>query len=241
MSGIAVFLLTLLDVSASDAQSAIDMTHERLGGLALIAGSAGVIITLGLHPSGRGLFSPDTFEAEARKLIAVHSLALVCLPLWFLGAWALARRVGTKGESDQQFGFAGLVFYAFALAAMMTAVVFDGLVSPGLAARINQATGTAGQGWRIAFNYNSSVDMAFVRVFIAASSLALLLWSVAVARREALPRALGVYGCLLTVATLVALLSGELDRYMHIFGMVLVGQALWFVIAGVLMYRQQSS
>lgn len=217
----------------------MDMTNERLGGLALIAGSAGVIITLGLHPSGRGLFSQDTFAAEALKLIAVHSLALTCLPLWFLGACAVARRVGVKGESQQQLGFGGLVFYGFGLAAMMTAVIFDGLVSPGLAARINEATGTAGQGWRIAFNYNSMVDAAFVRVFIAASSVALLLWSVAILRGAALPRALGVYGCLLGVATLAALLSGELDHYMHIFGMVLVGQAGWFVAAGVLLSRSQ--
>jgi hypothetical protein len=133
------------------------MTNERLSGLALIAGSAGVIITLSLHPSGRGLFAPDTFAAEARKLIAVHSLALACLPIWFLGACGLTRRVGSSGDSGKQVGFAGLVLYGFALAAMMTAVVFDGLVTPGLAARINEATGTVGQGWRIAFNYNGMV------------------------------------------------------------------------------------
>ncbi|HVO81259.1 MAG TPA: hypothetical protein VMT28_11035 [Terriglobales bacterium] len=217
------------------------MTNERLSGLALLAGSAGVIITLALHPSGRGLFSPDSFAAEARKLIAVHSLALTCLPLWFLGACGVARRVGVARESDQQLGFAGLVFYGFALAAMMTAVIFDGLVSPGIAARINEATGTVGQGWRIAFNYNSTVDGAFVRVVIAASSVALLLWSVAILRGSTLPRALGVYGCLLSVATLVALLSGELDRYFHIFGAVLVGQTVWFVTAGMLLSRRQSA
>jgi hypothetical protein len=217
------------------------MTNERLSGLALIAGSAGVIITLSLHPSGRGLFAPDTFAAEARKLIAVHSLALACLPLWFLGACGLAQRVGSCGESAKQFGLAGLVLYGFSLAGMMTAVVFDGLVSPGLAARINEATGTAGQGWRIAFNYNGMVDEAFVRVFIMASSVAVLLWSASIARSGALARALGIYGAVLAVATMIALLSGQLDRYVHIFGMVLVGQALWFCIAGALLWRVESA
>ncbi|MBZ5599924.1 MAG: hypothetical protein LAN83_16550 [Acidobacteriia bacterium] len=216
------------------------MTNDRLSGLALIAGSAGVIITLSLHPSGRGLFAPETFQAEARKLIAVHSLALACLPLWFLGACGLSQRLGSGGDSDSRFGFAGLVLYGFAMAAMMTAVVFDGLITPGLAGRINEATGTVGQGWRITFNYNGMVDQAFVRVFVAASSVAILLWSVSIVRSAALARAIGIYGCVLGAATVIALLSGQLDRYVHLFGMALVGQALWFVIAGVLLSRLHS-
>src|SRR5271169_2983927 len=38
------------------------MTDDRISGLALIAGSAGVILALGLHPSGRDLFAAETFE-----------------------------------------------------------------------------------------------------------------------------------------------------------------------------------
>ena len=68
------------------------MTDNRMAGLAMIAGSAGVIITLGLHPSGHGLFAPETFDSAARTLIAVHSLALATFPVWFLG------RVGCRGS-----------------------------------------------------------------------------------------------------------------------------------------------
>jgi hypothetical protein len=241
LSGFGALLLTLLDGSKSDAQSAIDMTNDRLSGLALIAGSAGVIITLSLHPSGRGLLAPETFEAEARKLIAVHSLALACLPIWFLGACGLAQRVGSGGDSDHRFGVAGLVLYGFAMVAMMTGVVFDGLITPGLARQILNTSGSVGQGWRIAFNYNGMVDQAFVRVFVAASSVAIGLWSALIVRSAALARAVGIYGCILGAATVIALLSGQLDRYVHLFSMAIVGQALWFVIAGVLLCRIENA
>ena len=98
-----------------------------------------------------------------------------------------------------------------------------------------------GQGWRIAFNYNGMVDQAFVRVFVAASSVAIGLWSALIVRSAALARAVGIYGCILGAATVIALLSGQLDPYVHLFGMAIVGQALWFVISGVLLCRIENA
>ncbi|MBZ5722564.1 MAG: hypothetical protein LAO03_19675 [Acidobacteriia bacterium] len=222
------------------------MTNDRMAGLALIAGSAGVIVTLSLHPSGRELFEPGKFESAARTLIAVHSLALCSLPVWFLGACGLSRRVGHPENPDDQLGFAGLVLYGFAMAAMMVAVVMDGLVTPGLARHIVETTGTVdqatlGQSWRIALRYNGILDEAFVRVFITASSAAIGLWSVAIVRSRVLARGLGVYGCVLGAVTVIALISGQMDRYPHIFGMVVVGQAIWFVAAGGLLCRERKA
>lgn len=221
------------------------MTNDRMSSLALLAGTAGVIITLALHPTGRGLFAAETFQAEARKLIAVHSLALISLPVWFMGACGLSRRLASASDartaSNDPSGFVGLVLYGFAVAAMSTAVVFDGLVSPGLAHQIINATGTVGQGWRIAFNYNGMVDQAFVRVFIVGSSLAVAVWSVSMVRNQRLARPLGIYGCILGAASVIALISGQLDHYAHIFGMVLMGQALWFAIAGGLLWRVENT
>ena len=210
------------------------MTDNRITGLALIAGSAGVIVALGLHPSGGDLFVPGQSESAARKLIAVHSLALACLPIWFFGAWGLSRRFGVLWTAR-----AALVTYAFAMMAMMNAVVVDGLVSPGLAGEIVHATGTAGQGWRVAFNHNSLIDQAFMRVSLVASSAAIVLWSASIVRSVALARGVGIYGCILGATTVIALLSGQLDRYAHVFGMVIVGQAVWFLIVGASLCRDR--
>ena len=212
------------------------VTDNRITGLALIAGSAGVIVALGLHPSGRDLFVPGQSESAARKLIAVHSLALACLPIWFFGACGLSRRFGVLWTAQ-----AALVTYAFAMMAMMNAVVVDGLVSPGLAREIVNATATAGQGWRIVFNHNSLIDQAFMRVFLVASSAAIVLWSASIVRSIVLARGVGIYGCVLGATTVIALLSGQLDRHAHVFGMVIVGQAVWFLIVGASLCRVRNA
>jgi hypothetical protein len=215
------------------------MSNDRWAGLMLILGSVGLLITLGLHPSGRELFSPATFEAAARKLIAVHSLALAALPLWFAGALGLSRRIGSQDSVEQNLASTGLVFYGCGLITMMTGIVFDGLVSPSLAGQINNSTGTVGQGWRIAFNYNGMLDMAFMRVFLAASSIALGLWSAAILRGRVLPRAAGVMGSLLALAILALLFSGQLDRNEHFYGVIFLGEALWMLLMGVLLLRAE--
>jgi hypothetical protein len=213
------------------------MTDDRITGLALIAGSAGVILALGLHPSGRDLFAPDTFESAARKLIAVHSLGLACLPVWLFGAWGLSRRLDTQWTART-----ALATYAFALMAMMNAVVVDGLVTPGLAREIVHATGTAAaEGWRIAFNHNSLMDQAFMRVFLVASSAAIVLWSVSILNSGALTRAVGIYGCVLGVTTVIAQFSGQLESHEHLFGAVIVGQAAWFLIVGAALFRVRNA
>lgn len=222
------------------------MTNDRVTGLALIAGSAGIIVTLSLHPSGHDLFDPAKFESAAHTMIAVHSLGLCSLPVWFMGAFGLSRSVSSADGRGEQLGFAGMVLYGFAAAAMMVAVVFDGLITPGLARHIVDTMGkadqaTVAQGWKIAFNFNGMIDMAFMRVFIVASSAAIILWSLAVVQSRALAHALATYGCLFGVATVIALVSGQMERSPHIFGMVLIGQAIWFVTAGVQLCRRRGS
>lgn len=51
------------------------MTDDRKSGLARIAGSVGMIVTMAVHP--RGMVSAAQVESMARNLTAVHSLARV--------------------------------------------------------------------------------------------------------------------------------------------------------------------
>ena len=101
------------------------MTENRLSGLALIAGSGGMIITMSLHPTGH--VAATQIEPMIRMLVAVHALALACVPVLFLGAWGLSRRV----DATNYLAMTGLVLYTFALLAVMNAAVADGLVTPG--------------------------------------------------------------------------------------------------------------
>src|ERR1700676_2291272 len=117
------------------------MTDDRRSAIALIAGSAGMIITMISHPGGK--ISPAEVDHVARMLIVVHSLALASIPVIFLGAWGMSRRIG----GPDRLAWAGLVLYAVASIAVMNAAVLDGLIAPNLIKQILSATPETRDGW----------------------------------------------------------------------------------------------
>ena len=213
------------------------MTDDCKSGLALIAGSVASIITMSLHPTGHDIFVPGRFHAVAQMAVAVHALALLSLPVMFLGACGLSLRLA----APNRLAWAGLVIYAFALLAVMNAAVASGLIAPGLARRILDAAPAGSEGWDIVFHYNFELNQAFALVFVVASSAAILLWSSAILRDGQLARGVGTYGCILGPISLLAVLSGHLQLGVHGFGLVVVGQALWFIPAGVSLCRSKIS
>jgi hypothetical protein len=210
------------------------MTDERMSGVALIAGSVVIIITMTLHPSGR--IAPGNAAQAARMFVAVHSLVLFSLPVMFLGAWGMSRRVATAGRLP----IVALVTYTFALAAIMNSAVAGGLVVSSVLRQLVAAAPGTTEAWQVLFRYNGWVDESFAQVYVVASSLAILLWSASIVRSRALPRALGIYGCILGPLTLIAIFSGLLNLAAHGFGLVVFGQALWFTITGALLCRART-
>jgi hypothetical protein len=209
------------------------MTDDRVSGLALIAGSAGMIITMSLHPTGQDLFAPGQLAPIAHLTVTVHTLALMSMPVLFFGALGLSQHLGVS----DRFSIAALVAYGFAMGAGMNAAVFSGLVAPSLARNILASDSSAAETWRIAFHYNGALNQGFARVFVVASSVAILLWSSSILRGAALSRGVAIYGCILGPVTVIAVLSGHLRLDVHGFGMVVLGQAVWLIIVGVLLCR----
>jgi hypothetical protein len=208
------------------------MTDDTKGGIALIAGSLAGIITMGLHPTARDLSAPDKLAPMALLLIGVHALAVVSLPVLFLGALALSRRVA----SPDRLAIAALVVYGFALAAVLVAAVVDGFVVPSLAREIMSAAPPASEGWRIALYYNGFLNQAFARVFFVASSTSIVLWSASILRTQALAPGVAIYGLLAGPAVVIAVVSGlRLDP--HGAGLLILGQSLWFIVVGTLLLR----
>lgn len=209
----------------------------RLSGWALILGSIGILVTLVLHPNERGMFDPAQMESVARTTVVVHSMALFALPLLFIGGLGISRRVGWNSPS----AVAALIIYAFALGAMMNAIVIDGLVTPGLARAIVNAGPGESEAWKIALHHNGLLDQSFMNVFLMASSLAIVLWSVVIVRTGAFARAIGILGFLLSAGTIIALVTGSLSRNLHLFLLLLVGQAIWFLSNGVQLCRSNET
>ncbi len=207
------------------------MTDDRLGGLALIAGSAGSLLTMSLHPTGHD-FVAGQLDATAARMIGVHALAIGTLPISFLGALALSRRTAGPGR----LALAALVVYALALLAGLIAAGVS-LAVPGIARHMLEAEPAARAGFRLLFGYSGDLIQAFAKVIVAASSAAIVLWSAPVVRGRALPRWMGIYGLVAGAAAIVVLASGNLRLNAHGFGLVVLGQAIWFIAVGAAMWR----
>ncbi len=205
------------------------MTDERRSAIALIAASVGMIITMVSHPGGK--IRPEEVDHVARMLIVVHSLALASIPAIFLGAWGMTRRIG----GADRLAWAGLVLYGLASIAVMNAAVFDGLMAPVLMRKIVAATPETRDTWQTLMSFNFQMNQAFARAYAVGSSLALVLWSVSILRYRMLGRGVGIYGVVLGLVTTAAICSGYLTPDRHGFGMLIFGQAIWFlVVAGEL-------
>jgi hypothetical protein len=200
------------------------MTDERRSAIALIAGSAGMIITMIFHPGGR--ITPEELERVVRVSIAVHSLALASIPVLLLGAWGVSRRL----DGGDRLAWAGLVLFGLASVAVMIAGTLNGLVAPGLMRKIVAATPETREIWQAMLSYNFQVNQAFARVYSVGASLSVLCWSVAILRYRALGLGVAIYGVVLGVVTAVGIGSGLLTPDRHGFAILIFGQAIWFLL-----------
>jgi hypothetical protein len=200
------------------------MTDERRSAIALIAGSAGMIITMIFHPGGK--IAPEQLDQVIRLNIAVHSLALASIPVLFLGAWGMSRRL----DGGDRLAWAGLVLFALASIAVMNAGTLNGLVAPKLMRQIVAATPEMRGTWQMMLNYNFQINQAFARMYAVGSSLAVVLWSISILRYRTLGRGIGIYGVVLGVVTAAAICSGFLTPDRHGFAILIFGQAIWFLI-----------
>ena len=195
------------------------MTDQRLGGIALIAGTLGMLVTMAFHPTAHD-FAPGAADAGAR-MIAVHWLAIATLPLSFLGALALTRRTAHR------LAVAALAVFCLALIAGLVAATIS-LAVPALARQMADEPAA-----RLIFRHDAALIQAFGRVIVVAMSAAIALWSAA----GRLPRSLAIYGIAAGVLAIAALASGQIRMDAHGFGLVVLAQAIWMVGAGIDLWR----
>src|SRR5262245_39654392 len=207
------------------------MNEQRMGGGALISAALGLIVTMGLHPTGHDLFEPGRYEAMARLAVAVHALAIATLPLSFLGALVLTRRLSVP------LGLGALVVYGIATLAGVVAAASGGFVAPELAGAALAAEPAARDGWNQLLEYNHMLNQAFASILVVGSSAAIALWSLEIVKSGALARWVGVYGLGTGLLAVLAHLSGHLRLDVHGFGLVVLVQSVWFVSVGVLLWR----
>ncbi|HEU0299102.1 MAG TPA: hypothetical protein VFR37_06590 [Longimicrobium sp.] len=195
------------------------MRRETLGGWAMIAGAVMGLVAMGFHP---------TTAERATLVTAVHALAIAGAPVAFYGGWALARRLSAGGALAEL----ALVFYGVAAVATLLAATASGLLAPGLAAGFASHDAGAREMAEALAHYNHALNQAFAKVLVAASSVAIGLWSLEIVRTRLMRRAAGILGCVIAPLTLLALFSGHLTLDVHVFGAVVLLQAVWLIMVG---------
>lgn len=191
------------------------------------------MITMSLHPvAGAHPITPAQFEKIAMLMIGVHVLAIAGIPFSFLGALALTRRL----DSPSRIAMTGLVIYGVGLIAVMIAPAMSGLVGTEIIRKMI-AHGPGSDQWQTLMEYNFLINQGFAKIFVVASCGAIALWSFMIVTSRSLPIAIGLYGLLLGPVLVIAMITGGLSLDVHGFGLVIFGQALWFIVAGVLLCR----
>jgi hypothetical protein len=204
------------------------MTYERMSGIALITGSVATIITMALHPTGQQVLAPGGSHSTIQLGVAVHALALMSLPVLFMGAAGLSKRLAASGK----LSFAAMTFYGFALVAVMNAAAMSGLVASDIARRIVDNGGAGTDLWLALFRYTGELNQAFALMFVVASAIAIVLWSAAVRTSGFPARGTAMYGYVAGPVMIVAVVSGHVRLDVHGFGAIMLAQAVWMILIG---------
>jgi hypothetical protein len=211
------------------------MKDNRIGGIALIVGTIGGVITLLIHPSGRDLFAPDQFAHTAQLLAVAHALAIVSVAAWFLGALAIARHLA----SPDRLAIAALVVFGFACAAVISSATVDGFVAPAVLRKVIFEPPQVSEQWRLLLAYNDLLNQAFAEIFVVAWAIAIVLWSVSIVKSRLLTPAAGIYGLFVGAASVIAVVAG-VSGHADVIHLVMLGQIIWFPIVGILMWRKEN-
>ena len=207
------------------------MRRERMGGLATIVGAAMGLVTMALHPTGHDV--ARDMAGQRALAVAVHALALAGVPVVLVGLLALTRRLGAEGPLAEL----AIAFQGLAAMASVVAATASGLLGPGLIGAVLAAQGDERVAAAAVLRYNGAVNQAFARVLVGASSVAIGLWSLEIVRTRRLRRGTGVYGLVVALVALTALLTGTLRMDVHGFGAFVLAQGVWLVLIGLELAR----
>lgn len=213
------------------------MERERdvPSGATLVAGTLVFVLVMALHPNAHDVLAAADVRHAAGVNLMVHAVALLGVPVLFLGLLGLWRRLG-RGP----LATAGLVGWGYASVAVTSAAVTSGFVASGLMVKLAEASAAGGADAAAAHGLLDLAGLAiqgFAKVHLVASSLAIVLWSAAILRGGALHRAAGWAGLAAGCAVLLLFFGGVLRLDVHGFGVMVLLQAAWLVWVGVLLWR----
>lgn len=197
--------------------------------MALIAGSIGGLVTMAMHPTTGGAATAAQFDHMASISGIAHSLAIASATVMLLGVLGLARYLWDR----ERLALAAATVFALAMVSVLIATAVSGFIVPTLLRHMAHDDQTYVGTWHIVIDAIFQLNQTFSKIYSVASSVSILLFSIAVLRGRLLGRGLAIYGCILAPIVMLAIGSGHLRMDVHGMAAVVVGQALWYIGAGL--------
>lgn len=210
---------------------------ERPNGLALVAATFCLLVTMSLHPSGAQLL--NDYRATVMKNVVAHGIALVGIPVSLMGALGIARRLRRRGAGASA-DLGGITFLVSNVAVLIAGTA-SGLIAPAIAARLQLPDPATEALWRALFRFTGIINQSFALLYVVGLALSVLVWAIGMWRSVAFPRWLAVVGGLLAAALLSVLVISRAHLDVHTFGLVVLLQGAWMLAVAWQMLRRPAS
>lgn len=173
----------------------------KSAGIALISGCLLLVLTMILHPVGGNV---EHLIKITTLIIITHSIAIASIPVLIFGFWGLTQYLADR----KGWAIGAFIIMTTGLFAVMLAATVNGLVLPFFVNRFQEAIPETIDAIRPILQYNQSLNHAFDYIFMGASCLAILLWSVASLQTKKLSKWMGYFGLLLSIAAMLVWSTG---------------------------------
>lgn len=203
----------------------------RNAGLALIIGSIMMLATMILHPVGGNI---DHIIKISQIIIVSHSLAIASIPISLFGFWGLTKKLG----STNIFSLTAFITIVMGFFAAMMSAAVNGLALPFFLEDYAESTPQTLVTIQRILDYNFAVNKATTMIYIAASCMSVLFWSIAIMRDTAFPKWIGYFGILLGSSAVILLVSGFVFNDLHGLRIFVFSTVTWVLVIGYLMRKR---
>lgn len=199
-------------------------------GSALILGSAVMVVTMVMHPTGGSL---EHLRHIATMIIITHSLAILSIPVTLFGFWGLTKRMGT----EKPLVMGGFITICMALFAVMLAAAVNGLALPLFINGHYITEPEAQKSLGLLLSYNMTLNHAFDYIFIGGVCSAVILWSIAIIGNSLFPKWVAYVGLATCLLVICSLFAGFIFVDLTGFRVFVAGLVVWMVVIGVMLKR----
>ncbi len=189
------------------------------------------------HPSAHAAREPAAAIAALVRIGAVDRIvhgamiALMAALLFGFGVFSVRRGF------DKQTVLGGVTAYAIGVGAMFGAALINGFLVPDVAERYAAASPDGIMFAARVLSICALANHVLAKFGVVAMSIAILLWSVDLARMPGVLRATGALGLAAAVSSTAVLVFGGPALTVQTFSAIVICQAVWYFAVAALLVR----